>query len=218
MRLYLSSFRLGSHPQRLLQLVGAEHRTALIPNALDGLPGEVRTAGLQRDFRELEAIGLDVTLVDLRTHGAIEDLATYDLVWARGGNAFVLRQAFADSGTDTALLALLREDALVYGGYSAGACILAPDLTGLQGVDDITCASEPITTGLGLLDRPFVPHVQSPGHPETGACDDLSNALRARGRDHWALRDGDVLVVDGKLTQLLRSNGRHRPAADAGVI
>lgn len=64
-RLYLSSFRLGPHQQRLLQLLGDGRRTALVMNALDGVPQSVRAAGLRRDVAELEAAGLVVTLVDL---------------------------------------------------------------------------------------------------------------------------------------------------------
>lgn len=210
MRLYLSSFRIGGYQRRLLDLLGDARRTALIPNALDGLADEVRAAGLRRDLSELEAAALDVTLVDLRTPGAARELAGYDLIWVRGGNVFVLRRALADSGADTALLTLLKQDALVYGGYSAGACVLSPDLSPLRKVDDITRVSAPITTGLGVLDRSFVPHVRSPGHPETAACDELSAALSARGQDHWALSDGDVLVVDGALTQVLTGNTRTR--------
>jgi dipeptidase E len=206
MRLYLSSFHVGSYPQRLLQLLGAGRRAALIPNALDGVPEQARRPSLERDSKELEALGLDVTLVDLCRPGAADELAGYDLIWVRGGNTFVLRKAFADSGADAALAALLRDDALVYGGYSAGACILTPDLSDLQHVDDISVVSAPITTGLGLLDRPLVPHVASPGHPETTDCDEVSAALRRRGQDHWALSDGDVLVVDGQQTQLLRAD------------
>jgi dipeptidase E len=211
MRLYLSSFRVGSHPQRLLQLLGERRRTALIPNALDGVSEEDRGPSLQRDVGELEALGLDVTLVDLRTPNAVSELASYDLIWVRGGNTFVLRKVFADSGADAILTELLRDDALVYGGYSAGACVLTPDLTDLQHVDDVSAVSTPITTGLGLLDRPFVPHVASPGHPETTACDEVSAALSRRGQEHWVLSDGDVLVVDGQLTELLNGEERQVP-------
>jgi dipeptidase E len=206
MRLYLSSFRVGSYPQRLLQLVGAGRRVALIPNALDGVPEQARRPSLEHDSEELRALGLDVTQVDLCTSGAAGELASYDLIWVRGGNTFVLRRVFADSGADEVLTALLRDDALVYGGYSAGVCVLTPDLSDLRHVDDISVVSAPITTGLGLLDRPFVPHVASPGHPETTACDEVSADLRRHGRDHWALSDGDVLVVDGQRTQLLRGD------------
>ncbi len=81
--------------------------------------------------------------------------------------------------------------------------MLAPDLTGFEGIDDITTVADPVTTGLGLLDRPFVPDVRSPGHPETAACDDLSARYQAAGQVHWAQRDGDVLVIDGKTIELL---------------
>jgi dipeptidase E len=217
MRLYLSSFRVGSYPQRLLQLVGAGRRVALVPNALDGVPEQARRPSLEHDSEELQALGLDVTQVDLRTPGAVGELARFDLIWVRGGNTFVLRRVFADSGADEVLTALLRDDALVYGGYSAGACILTPDLSDLQHVDDISVVSAPITTGLGLLDRPFVPHVASPGHPETTACDEVSAALRRRGEDHWALSDGDVLVVDGERTELLRGDTGPSGAGSANL-
>ena len=205
MQLYLSSFRVGAYPQRLLQLLGQGRRTALIANALDGVPEPARRDSLARDFGELEALGLDVTLVDMRATNAVHQLAGYDLVWVRGGNSFVLRKAFADTGADSTLTGLLRGDALVYGGYSAGPCILAPEIGFLREIDDITAVKKPVTTGLGLLDRPFVPHVASPGHPETGACTELSAELSRRGQDHWALSDGDVLVVEGDRTALLRA-------------
>jgi dipeptidase E len=204
MRLYLSSFRVGSHPQRLLELLGDGRRTALIPNATDGVPLEVRRPHLQRDLDELGALGLEVTVLDLAAPGAADRLADFDLLWVRGGNVFVLRRVLADSGADGALLALLHDDALVYGGFSAGGCVLAPDLTDLQLVDDITAVAEPITTGLGLLDRPFVPHVASPGHHETALCDEESAALTRKGQEHWALSDGDVLLIDGPKTELLK--------------
>lgn len=203
MRLYLSSFRVGSNPQRLLQLLGQNRRTALIPNALDGLQSTDRASGLRRDTAELDAAGLDVTLVDLHAPGAVAALADFDLVWVRGGNVFVLRRVLADSGADELLVALLQRDAVVYGGYSAGACVLSPDLIELQRVDDVAAVSDPITTGLGLLDRPFVPHVRSPGHPETVACDAVAAAYDVRGQTHWALSDGEVLVVDGEAVEIL---------------
>jgi dipeptidase E len=58
-------------------------------------------------------------------------------------------------------------------------------------------------TGLGVLDRPVVPHVQSPGHPEASTCDALAAWYESMGQPHWALRDGEVLIVDGDGTELL---------------
>ena len=205
MRLYLSSYRVGNYPDRLLALC-AGRRTALVPNALDGLPASVRDAGLQRDLTDLGQLGLKVTEIDLHDHDAADRLAGSDVVWVRGGNVYVLRRALADTATDHVLTDLIRHDAIVYAGYSAGACVLAPDLTGLELVDDITAVTDPVTAGLGLLDRPFVPHVQSPDHPETAACDAVAARYRAAGQAHWALRDGDVLIVNGDSTELLHKD------------
>ncbi|MEV0715123.1 Type 1 glutamine amidotransferase-like domain-containing protein [Asanoa sp. NPDC050611] len=202
MRLYLSSFRTGAHTEALLAMTDGRH-TALVPHALDAVPADDRKAGLRRDFDDLGALGLDVTLVDLTEPGAVRRLGDYDIVWVRGGNVFVLRRVLADTGADAVLVDLVRDDTVVYGGYSAGACVLAPDLTGLELVDDPHAVERPLMTGLGLLDRPFVPHVRSPGHPETAACDAASAAYAAAGRAHWALRDGEVLLVDGDRTRLL---------------
>jgi dipeptidase E len=207
MRMYLSSFRTGAHGHRLLELTGGHRRTALIPNAIDGLPSEARVAGLRRDLDDLGALGLDVALVDLRDPRSAAGLADYDVVWVRGGNVFVLRRALFDTGADATLVDLVRRGEVVYAGYSAGACVLAPDLTGLDRVDDPGAVASPIMTGLGLLDRPFVPHVRSPGHPETGACDAQSAAYTEAGQQHWALRDGEVLLVDGARTELLPVQG-----------
>ena len=69
---------------------------------------------------------------------------------------------------------MVRND-LVYGAYSAGACVLAPTLKGLDLVDDPTIhpypeQTETIWDGLGLLDYSFVPHYSS-DHAESSAVD-----------------------------------------------
>lgn len=202
MRLYLSSFRVGAHPDRLLRL-SAGRRVGLIPNALDGLPAEMRDISIGWDLAELHPLGLEVSEIDLRGPDAARRLAAVDIVWVRGGNVFALRRAMADTGTDHVLTDLIRRDVITYGGYSAGGCVLAPDLHGLEQVDDITAVTDPVMTGLGVLDRPFVPHVGSPGHPETGACDELAAWYASAGQPHWALRDGEVLIVDGDVTELV---------------
>ncbi len=205
MRLYLSSYHVGEFAERLLAMT-AGRRAALVLNALDGLPASVRSVSRQLDVADLSLLGLEVCEVDLRDRDAAERLAGSDIVWVRGGNTFVLRRVMADTGTDQVLTDLLRRDAIVYGGYSAGACVLGPDLIGLEEVDDITAVAEPVMTGLGVLDRPFVPHVGTPWHPEAIACDALAARYRAAGQAHWAVRDGDVLVIDGDTTELLRDD------------
>jgi dipeptidase E len=201
-RLYLSSFRMGDHPDRLLELLGSARSAAVIANALDDQGAATRREGVERELSALGELGLEPRELDLREHfGLPPDLSAYDLLWLRGGNVFLLRYALAASGADAAIVQLLRDDALVYGGYSAGPCVLAPSLRGLELVDEPeavqeTYGAEPVWNGLGVLDFAIVPHVDSPGHPETERCNALADHYRAEGVPHRTLRDGEVLVID----------------------
>lgn len=163
----------------------------------------MRDPSIRRDLADLGPLGLEASVIDLRDPDAAERLGAVDIVWVRGGNVFALRRTMADTGTDQVLTDLIKRDAIAYGGYSAGACVLAPDLRGLEGVDEIAAIADPVMTGLGVLDRPFVPHVRSPGHLEAAACDALAAWYQNAGQPHWALRDGEVLIVDGDVTELL---------------
>jgi dipeptidase E len=196
-RLYLSSFRVGGQPERLLELLGEGRRAAVVANALDDADAATRREGVERELAALTELGLDPREVDLREQA---DLGGYDLLWLRGGNVFLLRYALAASGADTAIVELLRDDALVYGGYSAGPCVLGPSLRGFELVDNPeavkeTYGAEPVWDGLGVLDFAIVPHVDSPDHPETERCNALAEHFRAEGVPHRTLRDGEVLVI-----------------------
>ncbi|WP_037607102.1 Type 1 glutamine amidotransferase-like domain-containing protein [Streptacidiphilus rugosus] len=216
MRLYLSSFRMGDKPEQLLALIGASGRgpggaasVAVVANAMDDQPAHERPAGVEREFAALAGLGLRPTELDLRdwfdrpAEAVRAALSGFDAVWLRGGNVFMLRHALARSGADVALTALLREDALVCAGYSAGPCVLAPSLDGLELCDDRDAVPRiygeaAVTEGLGLLDFAFVPHVDSPAHPGTAQVGRVAAGYRAAGTPHVALRDGQVLVVDAE--------------------
>ena len=54
MRLYLSSFRMGDHPEYLAALAGAPGRSAVvIANALDDTPAGVRRSGVEDELAGL---------------------------------------------------------------------------------------------------------------------------------------------------------------------
>ncbi|QIS09306.1 Type 1 glutamine amidotransferase-like domain-containing protein [Nocardia arthritidis] len=205
MRLFLSSYRFGAHHDRLVELAGAPGRVALVPNACDAWPAAWASA-VTSDLVPLRRLGYTPEVLDLREYlgrGAelTRKLADYPLVLVRGGNTFVLRAQFARSGADLALTRLLADDALVYAGYSAGAAVMTPDLHGLETVDDpaevATAGGGEIRwDGLGLVDRPIVPHIDSPTDFD-GECKRFAEGLRAQGIPHWALTDDDVIVVDG---------------------
>jgi dipeptidase E len=215
MRMYLSSFRMGDRPDRLLVLLSGQDsaEVAVIANAMDAQPQDERMAGVEREASALTALGLQPTELDLRTffdqprQAVAAVLARFPLVWVRGGNAFMLRYALARSGADTALTALIRKDAVVYAGYSAGACVLAPSLRGLEHCDDPhvvpTAYGEPVIwDGLGILNYAVVPHIDSPDHPESQALGVVAANYRAGGIPHRTLRDGQALVIDGEDTHI----------------
>jgi dipeptidase E len=212
-RLFLSSYRFGAHYDRLAALVGEPGRVALIPNACDAWP-DAWAAAVTSDMVPLRRLGYAPETVDLRDFvGRATELehtlAEFPLVWVRGGNTFVLRAQFARSGADLAITRLLAADALVYAGYSAGACLMTPDLHGLESMDDPAevapaCGGiEPRWDGLGLVDRLIVPHIDSATDPD-GDAGRLAARYRADDIPHWALTDDDVVVVDGHRIDVLR--------------
>ncbi|MFD3594465.1 Type 1 glutamine amidotransferase-like domain-containing protein [Nocardia sp. NPDC058640] len=213
MRLFLASYRFGGFADRLVGLVGAPGRVAVIPNACDAWPDAWSSAVIS-DVKPLEQQGYSPEVLDLREYvgqpARLErHLRQFPMVWVRGGNTFVLRAQFARSGADSVLSELLREDALVYAGYSAGACLLGPDLHGLETMDDPAevlpaTGIEPQWDGLGLVDRRLVVHLDSPTDPEGDAAEMLAHCV-AEGVPHWALTDNDVVLVDGDHTEVLRS-------------
>lgn len=213
MRLYLSSFRLGDHPAALTRLAPTPGPALIIANACDDADPATRSAAVEREHSTLRDLGYTTEELDLRDHlhhraALARRFTLAQLLWVRGGNVFVLRTALRRSGADVLITELLRTDEVAYGGYSAGACVLAPSLRGLERCDDPAASTrvwgEPaIDDGLGVLDRAVVPHLDSPGHPESAVLDQVAADYARTGVAHHRLRDGDVLVVDGDQTTLL---------------
>jgi dipeptidase E len=214
MRLYLSSFRMGDHPEHLVALVGADsRRRVVVANAMDDAPPEVRRAGVELELAALAGLGLDAAELDLRDYFGQpqrlrDDLAGVSLAWLRGGNVFMLRYALQRSGADAAFQELLAADAVVYAGYSAGPCALSPTLRGLELVDDAGAVtriygSPPVWDGLAVLGEVFVPHYRTPGHPETSAMDRVVARYRAEGIAYRTLHDGQAMIVNGAETLIV---------------
>lgn len=213
MRLYLSSFRLGDRPQELVALAGDGARVAVIANSTDGYPAADRASGVERELGELAGLGLRPEEVDLRSYlGAPErlgaDLDEFDVLWVRGGNVFTLRHVLRISGADHYIVDALRRDSVVYAGYSAGPCVLAPSLSGLELCDDATEVTrlygvEPTFDGLGVLDFAIVPHVDSPEHPESAVLTTVAERYRRLGVPHETLRDGQAMVLSGSRREIV---------------
>lgn len=103
MRLYLSAYQLGDHPEAFTGLVRGRGRGWVIMNAFDAADPEMRRQETERQVSNLAGIGLAARELDLRANGA-ESLASKfgqpDFLWVRGGNVFTLRAALARSGAD----------------------------------------------------------------------------------------------------------------------
>jgi dipeptidase E len=199
MRLYLSSLYAGSRGDELVRQVGAGGRVAVVANAMDGEPA--RADELRRELDELTGLGLDPVQLDLRDHDRASTesfLAGCAGLWVRGGNTFVLRAAMASSGLDELLPGLLERDAIAYAGWSAGGCVLAPSLDGVELCDDPRAVERVYGVparwdALGVVDVVVVPHVG------TDTCvDETIRRYDADGTAYLPLRDGEAVALDGE--------------------
>jgi dipeptidase E len=209
MRLFLSSYRFGNSPQRLTELVGTEARIAIIANASDALPPEDRQSRVEQDIADLANIGLNPTELDLRNYfghpeksESLKDvLRTFQAVWVRGGNSFVLRRAMRASGFDRIAAKLVKDDLIAWAGYSAGIAVMTPTLHGVELVDDPDLVpdgyeQEIVWDGLGLIHFAIVPHYRS-NHPESAAVEEVVQYYIENHILFQALRDGEVIVING---------------------
>ena len=208
MRLYLSSYRLEYNEDDLGCLVSGQKRIGVIRNALDFSNEHERLReGREREFLELRKLGLFPEEIDLREYfDAPEDLGgavgKFDALWVVGGNTFVLRRAFQQSGLDAILLEKVRDEQFVYAGYSAGICVVTPTLRGIDLVDDPEVIPEGysnqiIWDGLGLVPFSFAPHYRS-DHPESELVEKSVEFFIENKIPFIALHDGDVYVGDLK--------------------
>jgi dipeptidase E len=208
MRLYLSSYRLEYNEDDLGCLVSGQKRIGVIRNALDFSNEHERLReGREREFLELRKLGLFPEEIDLREYfDAPEDLGgavgKFDALWVVGGNTFVLRRAFQQSGLDAILLEKVRDEQFVYAGYSAGICVVSPTLRGIDLVDDPEVIPEGysnqiIWDGLGLVPFSFAPHYRS-DHPESELVEKSVEFFIENKIPFIALHDGDVYVEDLK--------------------
>jgi dipeptidase E len=161
---------------------------------------------------DLKNIGLEPVDLDLRNYFGKSNelkqaLSNFDLVWVKGGNAFVLRRAFHLSGADEIIKELLANDAIVYGGYSAGVDMLTPSLHGTELVDNPNVIPEGydpeiIWECLNILPYAVAPHYKS-DHPESADVDKSVKYLIDNHMPFMALRDGEVIVRNGSVEKVI---------------
>ncbi len=204
MKFYLSSYKLGNEVEKLAEMASNNKKMAYIPNALDAW-NEIgkRKRYERKDMAQLGKIGFKVERLDLRDYfdkkkALKKKLGGFGAVWVSGGNTFVLRQAMNLSGFDEILKSLKRTD-MLYGGYSAGICVLSPSLRGIELVDNPKAMpykkSRLIWNGLGIIDYSIVPHYKS-DHPESKAMEKVVAYFKRNKVRFKALKDGEVIIID----------------------
>lgn len=184
-----------------------------VNNAKDYLPAKERAEHSAEKKEEFESYGFEFHELDLREYFDKEKQATLalllneaDLLWVGGGNTFVLRRAFTRSGLDEVLPVLLKKNALVYGGSSAGSILLTKTLHGVEHGDDPYVVpegyeAEIIWDGLGLIYPQLAVHVNSEWFgKETQA---MIDSYETNGLKYETLEDGQVYVVDGEYEEKL---------------
>lgn len=208
MKFYLSSFKIGNGESKLQDMTdGGNKKVAFIHNASDFATDlERRNKSDETDISVLESLGFNVDILDLKQYfnnakELEERLESYDVVWVRGGNTFVLAQAMKLSGFAEIIKSYHRNGKnIVYGGYSAGICILGPTLRGIHLVDDPN--QKPygehyatIWEGLNILDYVIAPHYKS-DHEESQDIDKAVEYMIDHKILFKVLKDGEVITIE----------------------
>ena len=203
MKLYLSSYKLGDKEGEIKKWIDVNgNKIALIPNSRDIYEdGERKMSGINKDSEQLKEIGFDVSIISLKDYFGkydklVEDLKDYKAFYVIGGNSFVLRKAMQLSGFDTFLKNIKNKEDYLYVGYSAGICVLAPNMDGLQLVDEPVNPyndDDVIYDGISLIDYLPLPHYKS-NHPETELIDKSVKYCNDKNIKYKTLSDGDVII------------------------
>ena len=206
MKLYLTSERMGDDSDRLLAMITPRGRVAVVSNALDLISEEARRAYAARGgfvvhdwFRNH---GLEVIDLDLRTYfnnGSIDAaLDRVDLVWATGGNSFLLLRAIRQSGLEVSLKRRLAENSITYGGWSAGACVAGSSLRGIHLMDD------PVSVANG-----YDPEPQMGWHGARRLRHRSTLSIRASGVERCRTRVGLAGTAEHPVPHLARRGKHH---------
>ena len=139
MKLYLSSYRIGSRGEELAAMLGTNKHVAIVRTRWIFPTTSSATAQVGSATTWPASASLALTRIcattSARPKTLRDELRDCGGLWVVGGNTFVLRRAMTLSGLDAMLQERADDDAFTYEGYSAGACVLAPTLRGIHLAD-----------------------------------------------------------------------------------
>ena len=168
----------------------------VVANAYDYKSAADRTVKLNDALEMFRSLGAkSVREIDLR-NGQTDlssELDEVHLIWFTGGNTFMLRRYLADSGLDRIMRKRIKAG-LIYGGESAGACVVSPSLTGIELADDPNVVDNPLWNGLGYTDSVILPHADEPAFAGTIA--QIADIVSARGDTFTRIGGQGLLILD----------------------
>lgn len=202
MKFYLSSYKFGNESEKLKQMLPPGSKIGHINNARDFRVATERIKLIYQneEINELNTLGFLAEPLDLREYfgrnGALKArLNDLNGLWVSGGNTFVLRQAMKLSGFDRIFQELKMREDFLYGGYSAGVCVLCDSLKYIQSMDDpydfpYAENNETVWEGLGVFNYGILPHYET---------ESMSIEVQMCIENKWlfvALRDGEVIMMN----------------------
>lgn len=209
MKLYLSSYRTPT-PNDLAVLLEKpliEVSVALIPNAKDYFVERARNFKVGELVEYMQQLGLKVEVVDLRDYDdpdvLKEKLAGHDLIWAMGGNTYMLRYQMRRSGFEEVIKNLL-EGGVVYGGDSAGALVAGASIAGVESADEPEFAEEIIEDGLALVPFAILPHVDNPEFTDVLP---IFRDMHQGKHEIIELKDSQAVIFDGDDHHIVKGKG-----------
>lgn len=171
MKLYLSSIGIPT-PEDLATLLGKPldaTTVALLPNAKDYYSKRAWEFTINSRIEYMKGLGFGIEVVDLKNYtekSALKNkLSNYDLIWAMGGNTFMLRYEMKRSGFEEIIQGLLNQG-ITYGGDSAGALVAGLSINGIEAADEPGFAEEVINKGMGIIPFSILPHADNPEFSE----------------------------------------------------
>lgn len=214
MRLFLSSYRAGSYPERMTELFGKGSEVGIITNAKDYKTPEERQQSVSKVLSFISSLALKPAEIDLRDYfdvatGLEKRIRKYQSVWMAGGNVFLLRRALKYSGLDKFLYDRASRNEIILGGESAGAIIMGPTLRYSEVDTDEDSPNyipegydrEVIWEGLGLISYVPVPHFQTLGYI---GIDDYIKNLDKENIPYRTMTDDQAIVINGDKEEFLK--------------
>jgi dipeptidase E len=209
MNFYLSSYKFGRELNRLQGMLPNGSRVGHINNSQDwtGAEPKVSNRNQEEEIEMLNKLGFAAESLDLKKYFAKEvelskKIDQLDGLWVSGGNTFVLRQAMKLSGFDNIFTTLKNRKGFLYGGYSAGICILCDSLKYIRNVDNpndfpYEGIKETVWDGLNIFSFGLLPHYNS-DHYESAA---IKKEVQSCIDNKWlfkALSDGEVIIIENE--------------------